>query len=185
MTLMVKGTLQSEFLTMFWPMRLTYSAMTGSVMNSRALLDLVGVGLAHLDFGVGGVPVAQAAAADVAIADGVDVFDAAGLDFDHVAADGNDFFRINILGGDVATHRRGSGLRIVLGVLILLFLVVLVVSLRCCRGCGRNVARHGSCSGGRLLGRRSARGWSAGGGSSLLRGGICGRRCVGRTARLR
>src|ERR1035438_6103407 len=33
MTLMVKGTLQSEFLTMFWPMRLTYSVMTGSLMN--------------------------------------------------------------------------------------------------------------------------------------------------------
>src|ERR1700761_387094 len=31
MTLMVKGTLQSEFLTMFWPMRLTYSVMTGSL----------------------------------------------------------------------------------------------------------------------------------------------------------
>src|SRR5580704_7801497 len=31
MTLMVKGTLQSEFLTMFWPTRLTYSTMTGSV----------------------------------------------------------------------------------------------------------------------------------------------------------
>src|SRR5487761_1281386 len=31
MTLMVKGTLQSEFLTMFWPMRLTYSLTTGSV----------------------------------------------------------------------------------------------------------------------------------------------------------
>src|ERR1700733_8419634 len=28
---MVKGTLQSEFLTMFWPTRLTYSTMTGSV----------------------------------------------------------------------------------------------------------------------------------------------------------
>src|SRR5579863_4433650 len=33
MTLMVNGTLQSEFLTMFWPMRFTYSVMTGSVMN--------------------------------------------------------------------------------------------------------------------------------------------------------
>jgi hypothetical protein len=33
MTLMVKGTLQSEFLTMFWPMRLTYSVITGSLMN--------------------------------------------------------------------------------------------------------------------------------------------------------
>src|SRR5258707_14864786 len=31
MTLIVKGTLQSEFLTMFWPTRLTYSTMTGSV----------------------------------------------------------------------------------------------------------------------------------------------------------
>src|SRR5580700_9158271 len=31
MTLMVKGTLQSEFLTMFWPTRLTYSTTTGSV----------------------------------------------------------------------------------------------------------------------------------------------------------
>src|ERR1700692_3253734 len=31
MHLMVKGTLQSEFLTMFWPTRLTYSTMTGSV----------------------------------------------------------------------------------------------------------------------------------------------------------
>src|SRR5580704_3403698 len=31
MTLMVNGTLQSEFLTMFWPTRLTYSTMTGSV----------------------------------------------------------------------------------------------------------------------------------------------------------
>src|SRR5271156_4827676 len=30
-TLMVKGTLQSEFLTMFWPTRLMYSLMTGSV----------------------------------------------------------------------------------------------------------------------------------------------------------
>src|ERR1700757_304914 len=30
-TLMVKGTLQSEFLTMFWPMRLMYSLTTGSV----------------------------------------------------------------------------------------------------------------------------------------------------------
>src|SRR5579863_431576 len=33
MTLMVNGTLQSEFLTMFWPMRFTYSVITGSVMN--------------------------------------------------------------------------------------------------------------------------------------------------------
>ena len=31
MTLMVKGTLASEFLTRFWPTRLTYSTMTGSV----------------------------------------------------------------------------------------------------------------------------------------------------------
>src|ERR1700742_2442136 len=31
MILMVKGTLQSEFLTMFWPTRLTYSLRTGSV----------------------------------------------------------------------------------------------------------------------------------------------------------
>src|ERR1700722_11314010 len=31
MTLMVKGTLQVQFLTMFWPTRLTYSLMTGSV----------------------------------------------------------------------------------------------------------------------------------------------------------
>src|SRR3984957_851019 len=30
-TLMVKGTLESEFLTMFWPTRLTYSTITGSV----------------------------------------------------------------------------------------------------------------------------------------------------------
>ena len=30
---MVNGTLQSEFLTMFWPMRFTYSVTTGSVMN--------------------------------------------------------------------------------------------------------------------------------------------------------
>src|SRR5579875_1373169 len=33
MTLMVNGTLQSEFLTMFCPMRLMYSVTTGSVMN--------------------------------------------------------------------------------------------------------------------------------------------------------
>src|SRR5580700_5780381 len=33
MILMVNGTLQSEFLTMFWPMRFTYSVITGSVMN--------------------------------------------------------------------------------------------------------------------------------------------------------
>src|ERR1700692_1204475 len=33
MILMVNGTLQSEFLTMFWPMRFTYSVTTGSVMN--------------------------------------------------------------------------------------------------------------------------------------------------------
>src|ERR1700761_2593689 len=33
MTLIVKGTLQSEFLTMFCPMRLMYSVTTGSVMN--------------------------------------------------------------------------------------------------------------------------------------------------------
>src|SRR5271157_2022768 len=33
MTLMVNGTLQSEFLTMFCPMRFTYSVTTGSVMN--------------------------------------------------------------------------------------------------------------------------------------------------------
>src|ERR1039458_123814 len=32
-TLMVNGTLQSEFLTIFWPMRFTYSVTTGSVMN--------------------------------------------------------------------------------------------------------------------------------------------------------
>src|ERR1035437_8576832 len=32
-TLIVNGTLQSEFLTMFWPTRLTYSTTTGSVMN--------------------------------------------------------------------------------------------------------------------------------------------------------
>src|SRR4051794_11962701 len=33
MTLMVNGTLQSEFFTMFWPMRFTYSVTVGSVMN--------------------------------------------------------------------------------------------------------------------------------------------------------
>src|SRR5580658_7286014 len=33
MILMVNGTLQSEFFTMFWPMRFTYSTTTGSVMN--------------------------------------------------------------------------------------------------------------------------------------------------------
>src|SRR5580704_12818102 len=33
MTLMVNGTLQSEFFTMFCPMRFTYSVTTGSVMN--------------------------------------------------------------------------------------------------------------------------------------------------------
>src|SRR5215469_13240859 len=33
MTLIVNGTLQSEFLTMFCPTRLTYSVITGSVMN--------------------------------------------------------------------------------------------------------------------------------------------------------
>ena len=33
MILMVNGTLQSEFFTMFWPTRFTYSLMTGSVMN--------------------------------------------------------------------------------------------------------------------------------------------------------
>ena len=32
-TLIVKGTLASEFFTMFWPIRLTYSTTTGSVMN--------------------------------------------------------------------------------------------------------------------------------------------------------
>src|SRR5664279_1374718 len=32
-TLIVNGTLQSEFLTRFWPMRFTYSVTTGSVMN--------------------------------------------------------------------------------------------------------------------------------------------------------
>src|SRR5580698_3577457 len=32
-TLMVKGTLQSEFFTMFWPTRLMYSVTVGSVMN--------------------------------------------------------------------------------------------------------------------------------------------------------
>src|ERR1700722_18425179 len=33
MTLIVKGTLQSEFFTIFCPMRFTYSSTTGSVMN--------------------------------------------------------------------------------------------------------------------------------------------------------
>src|SRR5208283_2058303 len=33
MILMVNGTLQSEFFTMFWPTRLTYSTTTGSVMR--------------------------------------------------------------------------------------------------------------------------------------------------------
>src|SRR6266568_5463542 len=33
MTLIVNGTLQSEFLTMFWPIRFTYSVTTESVMN--------------------------------------------------------------------------------------------------------------------------------------------------------
>src|SRR5579862_9020535 len=33
MTLIVNGTLQSEFFTMFWPMRFTYSSTTGSVIN--------------------------------------------------------------------------------------------------------------------------------------------------------
>src|SRR5580692_9570009 len=32
-TLIVNGTLQSEFLTMFWPMRFTYSVITESLMN--------------------------------------------------------------------------------------------------------------------------------------------------------
>ncbi len=33
MILIVNGTLQSEFFTMFWPTRFTYSTTTGSVMN--------------------------------------------------------------------------------------------------------------------------------------------------------
>src|SRR5208337_388722 len=41
---MVNGTLQSEFFTMFWPMRLTYSVTTGSVMN----LVLFSISMAYI-----------------------------------------------------------------------------------------------------------------------------------------
>ena len=66
-----------------------------------ALFDLGGVHLAHLDLGIGGVPVSHSASADVAIAHGIHVIDAAGLDVDLLAADFDDFLRIDVGGGDI------------------------------------------------------------------------------------
>ena len=85
---------------MFWPMRLTYSVDHRIGDELGALLDLLGVLLAHLDLGVGGVPVAHAAAADVAIADGVDVVDASRAYVDLLAAGLDDFVGIDFGSGD-------------------------------------------------------------------------------------
>ena len=60
------------------------------------------------------------AAADVAIAHRAYVFDAAGLDLDHVAADGHHLVRIDILGSDVALRPGLCRAQDRLGVLILL-----------------------------------------------------------------
>ena len=92
---------------MFWPMRLTYSVYDRIVDELGAFFDLVGVGFAHLDFGIGGVPVAQATAANVAIANGADIFHAAGLDFDQVAADWNNLFQIGALRWNISANRGG------------------------------------------------------------------------------
>src|SRR5581483_1381180 len=81
--------------------------------EAGALLDLVGVLLAHLDFAVGRVPVAQAAATDLAIAHSAYVLNAARLDLDHLAAGIDHLFRIDLVGGGwsrtIPTDRRSSG----------------------------------------------------------------------------
>ena len=67
--------------------------------EAGALLDLGGVHLAHLDFGVRGVPVTEAPAPDVAIADGADILNAAGLDVFFLAADFDDLQGIDLAAG--------------------------------------------------------------------------------------
>ena len=79
------------------------------------LLNLHGVLLAVADLPVGGVPVAHAAAADVACAYGVDVVFAAGLDVGIEVFAGRGecvgfVFRLDLLGGVFALFGRGGGM---------------------------------------------------------------------------
>ena len=80
-------------------------------MNLRALLNLVGVLLAHLDLAVGRVPVAQPAPADIAVAHRAHVLNAARLHLDHLAAGINHFVRIHRIGrrSAVAAYRTSPG----------------------------------------------------------------------------
>ncbi len=120
-----------------------------------AFLDLIGVGLAHLDFRVGGVPVAHTPAADVPVPYCADVLNAAGLDLDGLAAD---FDHLGWIDGDVAFDGLGSG------VLVLIFLVVLGVglgiggrlSILLVGGC-LSIASDRRGAGGGLRGRRGRR----------------------------
>ena len=139
--------------------------------EAGALLDLHGVTLAHLDFGVGRVPVAHSAAADIAIAYRADVLDAARLDVDFLAADFNHLLRIDIGSGNIALHglRSRPGryclLVFILVLVVLVFLVPVsagdaIAEYRCCVFAavsfelgvwlGRRVAGHGRGAWGRL-----------------------------------
>ena len=94
--------------------------------ETRALLDLVGVLLAHLDLAVGRVPVAQAAFADFAIADGAHVRNAARLHFLHLAAGINHLVGIDLHIAGIGDWS-GPGLWIILSsaiVFLCLFLLV-------------------------------------------------------------
>src|SRR6185437_2506707 len=69
--------------------------------------------------------------ADIAVADRADVFNAAGLDLDHVAAHADDLVRVEIRARMVAVHRTGAWFDVVNGLLgffvVLIFLVLLVL----------------------------------------------------------
>ena len=102
-----------------------------------ALFDLRGVHLAHLDLGIGGVPVAHAARADVAIAHRAHIVHAARLDTYLLTAGLDHLIGIDGGSGDIASNRGGAGRGLF------------------CRSGGGGVAAHRGRAGSRL-GRRSA-----------------------------
>ncbi len=150
--------------------------------KAGTLLDLGGIHLAHLDLGVGRVPVAHATAADIAIAHGINIVDAAGLDVDLFAADFNDFSRIDVGGGDITLNglrSGGAGIVLVLLLVVLVLLVciggdairsigaalgsgVLLAVLRIAPGLGGRVAGHWRGSRRGLCRRRTCRRSKAG-----------------------
>src|SRR6202048_512209 len=137
-----------------------------------ALFDLRGVGFAHLDFAVGRVPVAHAAAADFAIADGVHVLDAAGLDVDLLAARLDHLFRVDGAGGYVALDGFGADGWVLLALVLLVPIFIFFV------GGGGLVAVYGCGTGGLLgvgrLGRGRIRRGSGGRGRLVRRLGRLG-----------